>query len=154
MVSILDSPLLSLAQNAPETPHTHALRQAISWYAMKRRVGVKQSPGISLGVGFTREGHWYRGAEAVKGKQTCLCFPGASAWHWPSQHKHCPRWCLIRVFFVCVFSLPIFRRQICFYLYFLVPGSSHSLFLKVFAGSAYLSQTDTWQIVKLSRLWT
>ena len=47
-------------------------------------------------------------------------------------------------FFVCVFSLPIFRRQICFYLYFLVPGSSHSLFLKVFAGSAYLSQTDTW----------
>ena len=47
-------------------------------------------------------------------------------------------------FFVCFFSLPIFRRQICFYLYFLVPGSSHSLFLKVFAGSAYLSQTDTW----------
>ena len=46
--------------------------------------------------------------------------------------------------FFCLCLFPAyFRRQICFYLYFLVPGSSHSLFLKVFAGSAYLSQTDT-----------
>lgn len=49
--------------------------KSLPWHAVKRKVGVEYSPGISLGVGFTRKSHWHCEAEAMKGKQTWLLFP-------------------------------------------------------------------------------
>lgn len=108
---------------------------------MKRRVGAEHSPGISLGVGFIWESNWHRGAEATKGKQTWPLFPRALWLTLHTQHKHCPRWCLIQTFCLC--PVPAFFQKtalLVFYLYFQVPFSV----LKVPAGSAYLSKTRAW----------
>lgn len=110
-----------------------------SWHAVKRRVGAEHGPGRSLGVGFTGENHRHRGAEATKGKQT---WPLFSQGPLAGIAPHNANTVYVDRVFVCVYSLPASRRRThlsFFYLYFLVPDDSHSLFLKGPTGSARLS---------------
>lgn len=111
----------------PEMPLCVPGGKLFSWHATKSRVGTEHSFGISLGMGFTRESNWHRGAEAVKGKQTWPLFPRALWLALHTQCKHCPRWCLIRTLCLCLFPASFQKTaSLVFNLHFLVPGDSHS----------------------------
>lgn len=120
------------------------------WRAVNRKVGAEHSPGISLGVGFTRESHWHRAAEAEKGKQTWPLFPRGHTMQILSMLV------LDTDFGLCLFPTHFQKTaSLAFYVHVLDPDA-HSLFLKGPTGSAYVSQTRSWgtQILNLSGLWT